>query len=104
MTKDRNYRNRHLLRWAKRAPRCFMCHRSNTGTVVAAHSNRLADGKGMGIKAHDYRVAFLCMNCHAYVDQSGVDREKKYQDWRDAHYETIGWLFESGALKVEAPE
>ena len=98
------YRNKNLLQWAKHCPYCMRCHRGNTGTIVAAHSNQLRDGKGMGIKAHDFRVAFLCHTCHAYIDQSGVDKEKKYMDWRDAHYETIGWLFQVGALTVENPE
>ena len=104
MTKDHNYRNKNLLRWAKRAPVCFMCHRRNDGTVVAAHSNSLTDGKGMGIKAHDYRVAFVCYECHTYIDQSKASAEEKRCAWENAHYDTIGWLFDVGALEVRSPE
>lgn len=104
MTKDHNYRNKNLLRWAKRAPVCFCCGKKNDGTVVAAHSNSIGDGKGMGIKAHDYRVAFVCYECHTYIDQSGASAEEKRRAWRNAHYSTIGWLFDVDALDVRSPE
>ena len=53
-----NYRNPKLLKLADGAP-CMMCSMQD-GTVVSAHSNQLRDGKGTGIKGHDYRIAFLC--------------------------------------------
>jgi hypothetical protein len=37
---------------------------------VACHSNRLRDGKGMGIKAHEWCIAFGCEPCHWFIDQS----------------------------------
>jgi hypothetical protein len=64
-----NYRNPPLLRLARLAPFCFGCSGVNRGNVVAAHSNQLRDGKGKSIKAHDYRIAFLCDTCHAAIDQ-----------------------------------
>jgi hypothetical protein len=51
------YRNKKLLEACREMP-CQHCG-SEDGTVVAAHSNQLRDGKGRGIKAHDYRVAAL---------------------------------------------
>ena len=47
------------------------CGKANHGDVVAAHSNQLRDGKSKGIKAHDYRIAYLCHTCHAKIDQGG---------------------------------
>lgn len=40
----------------------------NPETVVLCHSNRLADGKGMGIKAPDLAGCFGCSSCHATLD------------------------------------
>jgi hypothetical protein len=40
----------------------------NPETVVWAHLNGAAFGKGMGIKAHDVLGMHLCSSCHAYLD------------------------------------
>lgn len=37
-------------------------------TVVLCHSNRLADGKGMGLKAPDTEAAYGCSCCHDVLD------------------------------------
>lgn len=37
-------------------------------TVVLCHSNQLADGKGMGLKAPDTEAAFGCSACHDVLD------------------------------------
>lgn len=37
-------------------------------TTVLCHSNRLADGKGMGLKAPDTAAAFGCSACHDVLD------------------------------------
>jgi ferredoxin len=47
-----------------------MCH-SQDGTIVAAHSNLIEHGKGMGSKAHDGMAAWLCHTCHSQLDQGG---------------------------------
>lgn len=71
------------------------------GTIVAAHSNQLKDGKGKGIKAHDYRIAALCYGCHMVIDQGmSLSKEEKKEAWDEAHRRTIGWLFERGNLQV----
>ena len=71
------------------------------GTVVAAHSNQLRDGKGRGLKAHDYRIAALCYRCHMNLDQGkDLTKEQRVELWEEAHRETIGWLFENGKLKT----
>lgn len=38
-------------------------------TTVWAHSNRFADGKGMGRKADDANGAYACHSCHAVYDR-----------------------------------
>jgi len=63
-----NYRNPKLLKLAKDAP-CMNCGIMD-GTIVAAHSNQLRDGKGTGIKSHDFRCSFLCSMCHARIDKA----------------------------------
>ena len=95
------YRSPKLLALAKESPVCFGCGRHNDGSVVAAHSNQQKDGKGMGIKAHDYRIAFLGPCCHHEIDQgSKLSKEERIELWEKAHRKTIGWLFENGHLTV----
>ena len=94
------YRNKALLEVVRESP-CQICG-AQDGTVVAAHSNQQRDGKGMGIKAHDYRIAALCFSCHAEIDQGkSLNKQEKFNQWDEAHRRTIGWLFELGHLKVE---
>lgn len=40
----------------------------DVATTVLCHSNDLADGKGMGIKAPDTCAAYGCSACHDVVD------------------------------------
>jgi hypothetical protein len=93
------YRNRKLLEILRQSP-CQNCGRSD-GTVVAAHSNQLRDGKGRGIKAHDYRVAALCYSCHMNLDQGkSLDKAERVEIWEEAHRKTIAWLFENNHIEV----
>lgn len=93
------YRNKKLLELVRKSP-CQNCGSQN-GTVVAAHSNQARDGKGMGIKAHDYRIAALCHACHAELDQGiKFSRQERLELWEDAHRRTIGWLFENDYLNL----
>ena len=94
-----NYRNKKLLEVVRESP-CQLCG-ARDGTVVAAHSNQLRDGKGRSIKAHDYRIAALCYTCHAELDQgSKMSKEDRVDIWEMAHRKTIGWLFDNDHLKV----
>lgn len=94
-----NYRNKPLLEVVRDAP-CQLCG-AHDGTVVAAHSNQQRDGKGTGIKAHDYRIAALCYGCHMQLDQgSKMSKEDRVDIWEMAHRKTVGWLFENDRLKV----
>ena len=93
------YRNKKLLELIRVIP-CQHCGLQD-GTVVAAHSNQLRDGKGRGIKAHDYRVAALCYRCHSELDQGNkLTKEERVQMWEEAHRNTIGWLFEHDMLTL----
>jgi hypothetical protein len=44
-----------------------VCNR-DPATTVLCHSNRLADGKGMGLKAPDTEACFGCSACHDVLD------------------------------------
>ena len=93
------YRNQKLLEAVRESP-CQVCGVAD-GTVVAAHSNQLRDGKGRSLKAHDYRIAALCFRCHAELDQGvKMTKAERIEMWESAHRGTIGWLFESGRLIV----
>lgn len=93
------YRNRKLLDVIRESP-CQACGRAD-GTIVAAHSNQLRDGKGRGIKAHDYRIAALCHTCHSEIDQGAkLSKAERIEAWEEAHRKTIGWLFENDHIKT----
>ena len=64
--KQTHYRNKKILQAARDRP-CQYCGR-NDWTTVAAHSNAMSHGKGVGIKAHDCYIAFLCSHCHSDYD------------------------------------
>lgn len=67
------YRNPKILAHAN-GQACQNCGRQD-GTVVAAHSNLSGHGRGSHHKAHDLFVAFLCSECHRWLDAGG-----KYKD------------------------
>jgi len=91
------YRSRPLLNACRELP-CQHCGTID-GTVIAAHSNQLRDGKGRGLKAHDYRVASLCYTCHMELDQgSNLSKQERVDMWEEAHRKTIGLLFERGFI------
>ena len=94
------YRNQKLLVAVRDSP-CQNCGIQD-GTVVAAHSNQMRDGKGRSLKAHDYRIAALCFKCHYEVDQGkNLSREERLNVWEEAHRATIGWLFERGLIELK---
>jgi len=55
----------------------------------------------MGIKAHDYRIALLCHNAHAELDQGKqYTRDEKRIAWETAHRRTMGLLFTDEIIRV----
>jgi ferredoxin len=68
---------------------------------VAAHSNQLRHGKGMGIKAHDCYIAWACSNCHAEIDQGNkLSRQEKIEYWQIGFEKTILQMFLRGMIVV----
>lgn len=59
------------IRRAARGQDCTIlldCCNYDPATTVLCHSNYLADGKGMGLKAPDTAAAFGCSACHDVLD------------------------------------
>jgi len=93
------YRNKKLLEVVRQSP-CQNCG-TQDGTVCAAHSNQIRDGKGRGLKSNDFRIAALCFTCHSELDQGNkLSRAERVDLWEQAHRATIGWLFENDKLIV----
>ena len=84
-----NYVNRALELLCKDEP-CYLqvpgvCI-GGTETTVPCHSNQLADGHGMGIKAHSHRTVPGCSACHKFIDQQRRDgREEATRIFEDAY-------------------
>jgi hypothetical protein len=97
------YRNRKLLDLARDCPHCMSCRSHNDGSVVAAHSNSQEFGKGMGIKASDAAIAFLCDDCHSLVDgRTGkLDRFERETMFYKASMKTYVWMMEQGKLELK---
>lgn len=95
------YRNPALLALANGAPCCAPGCGRNDGTTVAAHANEQSYGKGTGIKAADWAMAFLCHGCHVDLDADDrMNREDKREFFHRAALRTYGHLLESGKLTV----
>ncbi len=60
-----------------------------THGVVAAHSNSHRHGKGWALKAHDCFVAFLCWQCHTYVDQGKAPKAQREAVWMNAWLRSV---------------
>jgi len=100
--KNSPYRNQKLRDAAKDVPHCMSCGAANVGQIVLAHSNRLSDGKGMGIKAADV-PCFVCNECHDIIDGRrflGTDHEARIDMLRlEATYNSVLWCLQEGVLK-----
>lgn len=76
---------------------CQICGRT---PVQVSHSNQPIDGKGKGLKAFPWRVAALCMYCHAEIDSGKhLSREERREQWNQAHRSTVGELFARGLIR-----
>ncbi len=90
-----------LLKACRELP-CQHCGKQD-GTVVAAHSNQAAHGKGRAIKACDSRVAALCQWCHSQCDQGQSSRAENRALWWAAHTKTVCALLRAGAWPRDVP-
>lgn len=89
---------------ACRALACQHCGQDD-GTVVAAHSNEAAHGKGRSIKASDIYVASLCYRCHMALDQgSRMTKEERQTVWLKAHLKTVAQLIKRGLWPPNIPQ
>lgn len=97
MPKDPPYRNQKLRDAAKDVPHCMNrnCGAPNVGQIVLAHSNWQADGKGMGIKAHDI-PCYLCDRCHKILDEHAFGTNEMRLA---ATYNSVLWCLREGILK-----
>ena len=94
-----SFRSPKLLK-AARDQACVLCGR--TGTTVAAHCNMTEHGKGIGIKAPDCLVAFLCMDCHREIDSGyRFTRDEKREMWYRAFARTVVQWFEQNIVIVK---
>lgn len=82
-----------LLDSARNYP-CANCN-AQDGTIVAAHCNELALGRGIGFKTRDFQVAYLCMACHDHHEgrRGNLTREERRVLWYRAHCVTVAWWF-----------
>lgn len=77
-----------------------ICNR-NPDTTAWCHSNRLEDGKGMGIKARDEEGCYGCSDCHAWLDggyAGRMSREAVDARFDAARAESQGKLRAQGLL------
>ena len=98
-----NFRSPKLLKAFRYAPYCFSCGKVNHDNqqIVAAHANWIEFGKSGGMKAQDFYVAGLCLECHQEIDQgSKLSYEERKEKWVSAWIKTLDWLFRCEILTV----
>lgn len=90
------------LKDAARDYPCAHCGRQD-GTVVPAHNNELAFGRGAGFKTKDFLIAYLCHECHDYCDgrRGGLTLEEKRALWHRAYTQTVAWWFRDSIVVVK---
>ena len=90
-----------LLDAAQHYP-CSWCN-AQDGTIVAAHCNELALGRGFAHKTPDFLVAYLCSSCHDVVDgrAGGLRIEEKRAMWNRSYVQTMAWLFRDGRIEIK---
>lgn len=75
----------------------------NSETVVWAHANGLASGRGIGLKANDLSGAYACQACHDYYDRRVFVPEEHYAnikvDFYEGHLRSLAILIEKGLVK-----
>jgi hypothetical protein len=72
----------------------------SVGTTIAAHANSVALGKGTGIKAPDYYVAYVCVVCHDRIDGRRYCEDPQ-ELWQKAFIRTVARWFEQGIVEAK---
>jgi hypothetical protein len=95
-----SFRSPKLLTSAKDQA-CQLC--ASLGTTIAAHANSVALGKGTGIKAPDYYIAYVCHRCHDLIDgrAGGLTKEERQELWTTAFIRTVKQWFDQGIVTVK---
>lgn len=98
------FRSRAMLDLS-RGETCVRCGRLHESVVGAHYTGvrRGAYGGGMSIKVHDFCVADLCGECHAYMDRLSRDKEGRWGHSEEfQHYVilTLAKRFENGQLGI----
>lgn len=75
----------------------------NPETVVLAHSNALADGKGKGYKAHDHTGVWACYACHTWLDQGRASKREKRLAFESAQVRMIQRLADIACSPTSRP-
>jgi hypothetical protein len=75
----------------------------DSSTVVWAHANGLASGRGMGMKANDLSGAYACQACHDCYDRrikpKGITYEQIELDFYAGHLRSLDILIQKGLVK-----
>ena len=77
----------------------------NPETVVWAHANGSAAGKGIGMKSHDLLGAYACSACHDVIDRRvplpvAYSREMVELAFHEGHQRSLVILIERGIITV----
>lgn len=73
----------------------------NGDALCLAHSNRIVDGKGMGIKSRDEAGGIVCDSCHNIIDgrtNVGMDRLQRQDMHTQSNRRTVAWWRKNGFL------
>lgn len=99
LQKEPRIKGTKLRESAKDCPHCMSCglENPNGDLLCLAHSNRIRDGKGRGLKSHDELGAILCANCHRLVDLI-LPRYEAQAMHTSAHEKTLQWWLANGYL------
>ena len=78
-----------------------ICNHDNS-TVVWAHANGLAAGKGIGKKSPDILGSYACSACHDAIDRRVTPMGIFYQDieiaFHEGHQRSVNILIEKGLV------
>lgn len=80
-----------------------VCNGKNE-TVVWAHANGLASGRGVWLKPNDLSGAYACSACHAVYDRTvpakHIDYSQVEIDFFHGHLRSLQILINEGLVKI----
>ena len=71
------------------------------GQTIAAHSNALRHGRGVGHKASDSYSIASCNECHRVYDEGGLPRSTRDEIYSIAVERQLAWLVENDKINYE---